>query len=100
MLPALLIVSQVELGTPSGETPFVGEAEGLQAWVSRADGEKCERCWIYSTGVGSDPDFPEVCCKCSSTLKELGVKPNQFDRGRCNLLTGRCPHSGSTQAIW
>ncbi len=81
MLPALLIVSQVELGTPSGETPFVGEAEGLQVWVSRADGEKCERCWIYSTGVGSDPDFPEVCRKCSSTLKELGVKPNQIDRG-------------------
>lgn len=80
MLPALLIVSQVELGTPSKETSFFGEAEGVQTSVSRAEGQKCERCWIYSTGVGSDPDFPTVCPKCSSTLKELGVTPDQLDR--------------------
>ena len=81
MLPALLIVSQVELGAPSGETPFFGEAEGLRASVSRADGEKCERCWNYSTGVGSNPDFPGVCPKCASTLEELGVTPEQLDPG-------------------
>ena len=79
MLPALLIVSQVELGAPSGEASFIGEVEGLRASVSRAEGEKCERCWIYSTGVGSNPDFPGICSRCSSTLDELGVTPDQLD---------------------
>ena len=81
MLPALLIVSQVELGAASGETPFFGEADGLRASVSRAEGKKCERCWMYSTDVGSDPDFPGVCTRCASTLKELGVTPDQLDPG-------------------
>ena len=81
MLPALFIVSQVELDAPSAEAPFFEEAEGLRASVSRAEGGKCQRCWIYSPGVGSDPDFPAVCLKCSSTLKELGVTPDQFDPG-------------------
>ena len=80
-LPALLIVSQVELGAPSGETSFFGEVEGLRASVSRAEGEKCERCWIYSTEVGSNPDFPGICSRCSSTLEELGVTPDQLNPG-------------------
>jgi isoleucyl-tRNA synthetase len=79
MLPALLIVSQVELGAPSGETSFSGEVEGLRASVSRAEGKKCERCWIYSTEVGSNPDFPGLCPRCASILEELGVTPDQLD---------------------
>lgn len=82
MLPALFIVSQVELGAPSGEAPFFGEADGLRASVGRAEGRKCERCWAYSAGVGSDPDFPALCPRCSSTLKELGVTPDQLDPSR------------------
>ena len=81
ILPALLIVSQVELGAPSGETSFFGEAEGLKTSVSRAEGDKCKRCWMYSTDVGSDPDFPGVCTRCASTLRELGVTPDQLDPG-------------------
>jgi len=81
ILPALLIVSQVELGAPSGETSFFGEVEGLRTSVSRAEGDKCKRCWMYSTDVGSDPDFPGVCTRCASTLRELGVTPDQLDPG-------------------
>ncbi len=81
VLPGLFIVSQVELGNPSKEEKFFGEAEELQVAVSRADGDKCERCWIYSTGVGSDPDFRTVCPKCSSTLKAIGVTPDQTRQG-------------------
>ena len=29
---------------------------GLRVEVGRADGEKCERCWNYTTDVGSDAD--------------------------------------------
>ena len=29
--------------------------------VERAAGEKCERCWKYTTDVGSDARFPTIC---------------------------------------
>jgi isoleucyl-tRNA synthetase len=60
-LPALFIVSQVIL--EPGET--------LSVAVERADGEKCERCWKYSTKVGQDAKYPTVCDACSSTLHEM-----------------------------
>ncbi len=56
-LPALLIVSRVEL------------AEGpLDVKVERAPGVKCERCWIYRDDVGADAKHPTVCAKCADAL--------------------------------
>lgn len=37
--------------------------------ASKAAGEKCVRCWIYSDGLGSDSRFPGVCPKCTEALK-------------------------------
>lgn len=37
--------------------------------VSHADGEKCERCCKYSTGVGEDKEHPTVCPRCAGVLK-------------------------------
>ena len=37
--------------------------------VEVADGEKCERCWMYSTTVGEDKENPTICHKCSEALK-------------------------------
>ncbi len=44
--------------------------------VAKASGQKCERCWNYSTRVGEDPVYPTVCERCSAVLKEIeaGVK--------------------------
>jgi isoleucyl-tRNA synthetase len=39
--------------------------------VSKADGQKCERCWNYSVHVGEDKSYPGVCERCSAVLKEL-----------------------------
>lgn len=36
--------------------------------VARADGAKCERCWNYSTQVGSFVDHPTLCARCYSVL--------------------------------
>ena len=72
-LPALFIVSQVEL---KGELPrgtYSLESGELQVLVLRADGQKCERCWNYSLNVGQDPVFPTVCEKCSASLREMGL---------------------------
>ena len=37
--------------------------------VEVADGEKCERCWMYSTTVGEDKENPTICHRCSEALK-------------------------------
>ena len=37
--------------------------------VKVADGEKCERCWMYSTTVGEDKENPTICHRCSEALK-------------------------------
>ena len=37
--------------------------------VEIADGEKCERCWMYSTTVGEDKENPTICSRCSEALK-------------------------------
>ncbi len=62
-LPALFIVSEVVLEK--------GEVFGTV--VENASGEKCERCWKYSTAVGQDAERPTVCDTCSEALQEMGV---------------------------
>jgi isoleucyl-tRNA synthetase len=39
--------------------------------VSKADGQKCERCWNYSVHVGDNKNYPTVCERCSAVLKEI-----------------------------
>jgi isoleucyl-tRNA synthetase len=63
----LFIVSQVELEALSGS----GNGAGLKIEVMPADGQKCERCWNYSTQVGVDPEYPTVCERCSQWLPEI-----------------------------
>lgn len=36
--------------------------------VERAEGEKCERCWIYSTNIGDSSEHPTLCPKCVNAL--------------------------------
>jgi isoleucyl-tRNA synthetase len=57
----LFIVSQVELE----------QAEGEGVSISGAEGEKCERCWNYSTRVGESERYPTVCERCIAALEEI-----------------------------
>jgi isoleucyl-tRNA synthetase len=61
-LAAWFIVSSVRL--------IEGDTE-LTVEVKRAFGEKCERCWKYTSDVGSDAEYPTVCAACASVLHEL-----------------------------
>ena len=63
----LFIVSDVELEKLA---PSNGEG-GLLITVSKAPGEKCERCWNYSTHVGEDKAYPTVCERCSAVLADI-----------------------------
>jgi len=62
----LFIVSAVKLAQGSGNGASVVKIE-----VTKAPGEKCERCWNYSTRVGENPAYPTVCERCSAVLKEI-----------------------------
>jgi isoleucyl-tRNA synthetase len=64
----LFIVSGVTLQKgPSGN----GSGSRVRVGVSKAPGQKCERCWNYSTRVGEDTEYPTVCERCSVVLKEI-----------------------------
>jgi isoleucyl-tRNA synthetase len=60
-LAGFFVVSQVEVKPGEPGTPIAFE-------VGKAVGEKCERCWNYSTHVGEDTIFPTVCERCSANL--------------------------------
>ncbi len=80
-LPAMFIVSQVELGDPASADGQKSELlPGLSVMVKRADGTKCERCWNYSTHVGENADYPTVCERCVKALDEL-----EHERGASGL---------------
>jgi isoleucyl-tRNA synthetase len=62
-LAGWFIVSQLELRRD--------KEERLKVSVERARGDKCERCWKFTTDVGSDPEFPTVCAACATVLPEI-----------------------------
>ena len=65
----IFIVSEVELGEPNTEI----DADSLKVTITRAHGEKCERCWNYSTRVGESTRYPTVCERCVAALEEIEV---------------------------
>ncbi len=60
-LPGLFITSQVELR----------QGEALAAAIERAGGVKCERCWKYTSDVGSDAALATVCAPCAAAVHEI-----------------------------
>ncbi|MBZ5561174.1 MAG: isoleucine--tRNA ligase, partial [Acidobacteriia bacterium] len=71
MLPALFIVSQVELSWGARPAAPDAAAPSLRVQIQKAEGRKCERCWNYSLHVGEDARYPTVCERCSAALKEI-----------------------------
>jgi isoleucyl-tRNA synthetase len=58
----IFIVSQVDLNRDdSGSVP-------VQVKVDRATGNKCERCWNYSTRVGESQRYQTACERCVEAL--------------------------------
>ena len=63
----IFIVSKVELL----KSAATNGSDGLKIVVTRAPGQKCERCWNYSTHVGENSTYPMVCERCSAVLEEI-----------------------------
>jgi isoleucyl-tRNA synthetase len=68
VLPALFLVSQVEL-----EKPQAAAQAAVTVRVERADGAKCERCWNYSAHVGENAAYPTICERCTAALAEIAA---------------------------
>lgn len=73
-LRAVCIVSQLHLEALD-RAPQAAyrdeEVAGLAIGVEKARGEKCERCWIYSTELGSDASHPALCPRCTAVIKGM-----------------------------
>ncbi|MGE0519538.1 MAG: isoleucine--tRNA ligase [Candidatus Binatia bacterium] len=70
-LPALFIVSQVELAAALGEASHTATAPDLAVAVEHARGAKCSRCWNFSEVVGTAADHPELCERCLPVVRAL-----------------------------
>jgi isoleucyl-tRNA synthetase len=62
-LRELLNVSQLEVHVETGN----GEPT-LKITVSKAQGQKCERCWHWETDVGEVPAHPTICARCVDAI--------------------------------
>jgi isoleucyl-tRNA synthetase len=63
----LLLVSKTDIKLAGSGNPDAG----LHVDVTKAPGEKCERCWNYSTQVGKSERYPTLCERCLAVLEEL-----------------------------
>lgn len=61
-LSEILIVSDVEVSADRNDSETEFE-------VVKAEGGKCERCWTYSTTVGSDSEHPTLCERCCKAVR-------------------------------
>ena len=62
-LCALFIVSAVTVDPAA--------ADRLEVRISRAEGDKCQRCWNLSSTVGKSRDYPELCRRCEDVVRGM-----------------------------
>ncbi len=69
LIEEVLIVSSLEIVTENDESfTEAEEIEGMFVKVLHAEGEKCERCWKYSTELGTIEEHSTICPRCSEVL--------------------------------
>lgn len=67
----LFITSQVEVLDTPEKLPGLKYNMQSDAWgigVVDAEGQKCDRCWNYSTHVGESAEHPKICERCVAAL--------------------------------
>jgi isoleucyl-tRNA synthetase len=67
----LFLASQVEVLDSLEaiqKAEYNSQGDKLSVGVVKADGEKCDRCWNYSTHIGEISDHPTLCERCVPAL--------------------------------
>ncbi|MFO7964491.1 MAG: isoleucine--tRNA ligase [Desulfobacterales bacterium] len=74
-LSTILIVSKADIVRADQKTSAFSETgmDDLSIRVEKAEGSKCQRCWIYDVSVGNDPNRPGICARCSGVLEAIGI---------------------------
>jgi isoleucyl-tRNA synthetase len=69
-LRSIFIVSKARLvkDTPMADAYQSEQMTDVYIHVEKAPGEKCERCWIHDTSVGTIPEHPNICSRCETAL--------------------------------
>jgi isoleucyl-tRNA synthetase len=72
-LPMIFIVSQVNIIDNADELETDGslnsvEEEDIKAVITKASGEKCERCWKYSVTIGENIEHKTLCINCINAI--------------------------------
>ncbi|KPA16372.1 isoleucine--tRNA ligase [Candidatus Magnetomorum sp. HK-1] len=71
-LRSLFIVSKVSLVQEPLENSYKSEnINDFYVNVKPAQGEKCQRCWVYDPSVGTSETYPNACQRCQDALKEI-----------------------------
>ena len=71
MLPTVFIVSGVVIsGDKAPENAYTETESGIGVLVESADGEKCDRCWMYTTEPISDGEGI-LCPRCKRIIDSL-----------------------------
>ncbi|HNT33661.1 MAG TPA: class I tRNA ligase family protein, partial [bacterium] len=72
-LTSLFICSQVEVSAEpltESDAETAEHVQSLAILARRADGDKCPRCWKYSTQIGQSVKYPDICPWCAQALEE------------------------------
>ncbi len=71
-LHEIFITSQASLGdTPPTDGFKSDQIEGLTISVAAAEGEKCQRCWVYSPTVGDCAIATDLCERCCQVMEAM-----------------------------
>ncbi|MFP2506186.1 isoleucine--tRNA ligase [Buttiauxella gaviniae] len=73
----VLLTSGAEVADYSQATDDAQQSEilkGLKVALRKADGEKCPRCWHYTTDVGQVAEHAEICGRCVTNVAGDGEK--------------------------
>lgn len=46
-------------------------AENITVHAEKTSGKKCPRCWQYKKDIGLNSEYPDVCGRCASVMKEM-----------------------------
>jgi len=61
-------VAKVEL---SGSDAGLVQYDCSSVASLKSSGKKCIRCWNFYESLGSDPEHPEICARCTNVVKSL-----------------------------
>lgn len=71
-LKEIFIVSEVFFEKPESFEEFLADKElEINLYLTKARGEKCIRCWMYSEEIKKDEGFENLCPRCFEVVKKL-----------------------------